>query len=101
MTFRKVLILGVNRYFLKCLDGLLSKGFDPVCIDKNPHAELYCPKNSFIACDIIDHQKVLGLARSLSVNAIVPTNDYGVKTAAYVSKNLSLTGNSEAAAIAA
>ena len=43
-------------------------------------------------CDIVDKQAVLELARNHKVSAVIPINDYGVVTAAYVTTQLGLKG---------
>lgn len=95
---KTVLILGASRYYLRCIEAARRDGYKVLAVDRNPSSEGFSAADFSAPCDIVDKEGILALARKFSVDGIVPVNDYGVPTAAYVAGKLGLPGISEEAA---
>ena len=89
---KKVLILGASRYYSRCIQATRKAGYYVIAVDKNPEAEGFAYANKSFACDIVDKELVLSISQEAEIDAIIPLNDYGVTTAAYVSQVMSLPG---------
>lgn len=89
---KKIIILGASRYYSKCIESAREAGYYVIAVDRNPESEGFAAADLGIACDIVDKEGVLALAKEHQVNGIVPVNDYGVPTAAWVSTQLGLPG---------
>ena len=97
----KLLLLGAGEYQLRMIQELQAMGVYIIAVDMNPHADGKAIANKFIAADIKDKNLVLHLAKENEVKAVMPVNDFGVRSAAFAAKHLNLIGLSEAAAEAA
>lgn len=95
---KTVLILGASRYYLRSIEAARAAGYRVIAVDRNPDSPGFSAADQFAVCDIVDKEGILTLAKRFNVNGIVPVNDYGVPTAAYVASKLGLPGISEAAA---
>ncbi len=92
---KKVLILGASRYYSKSIEAARRAGYYVIAADRNPQSYAFAYADASEVCDIIDKQSVLEVAKKYAIDAIVPVNDYGVPTAAYVAAKLDLHGISE------
>jgi biotin carboxylase len=92
---KKAIILGASRYYSRSIEAAKKAGYYIISLDRNPDSEGFNVANEYFVCDIVDKQKVLAIARNNNISGIIPLNDYGVPTAAYVSEKLNLPGISE------
>lgn len=92
---KKVIILGASRYYSKSIEAARNAGYYVIAVDRNPEAYAFQVADTFEVCDIVDKESVLAVARKHQIAGIVPINDYGVPTAAYVAAQLGLPGVSE------
>tara|TARA_B100000989_G_scaffold1766_1_gene1112 strand:+ start:5719 stop:6918 length:1200 start_codon:yes stop_codon:yes gene_type:complete len=95
---KKVLILGASRYYSRSIEATRNAGYRVIAVDKNPEAEGFAYANESKVCDIADKELVLSVAKKGEIDAIIPLNDYGVTTAAYVCQAMDLLGISVQAA---
>ncbi|PCI42156.1 MAG: hypothetical protein COB46_01190 [Rhodospirillaceae bacterium] len=89
---RKVLILGGGRYYLRGIQAACDAGYHVVVADRDENAPAKDVATTFETVDYSDSSAILKLARKHGINGIVPLNDYGVVTAAYVAQSLALPG---------
>jgi len=95
---KTILILGASRYYSKAIEAVKKTGFNVIAVDKNPESTGFKYADASEICDIIDVEGVKNIALKWNASAIIPVNDYGVPTAAKVSKILNLKGISPEAA---
>lgn len=98
---KKILILGASPYCLKSISAAKNAGYYVLAADKNPSSEGFASADLGITCDIVDKKAILDVARQYNIDAIVPINDYGVLTAAFVAEEMGLLGISKQAAVLA
>lgn len=101
VTKKKVIILGASRYYKRSIEASLRAGYHVIAVDKNPESEGFLAATESFVCDIVDQEGILALAKARGIHGIVPVNDYGVPTAAYVSSCLGLSGISAETALLA
>ncbi len=93
------MILGASRYYARSILKARGIGYRTIAVDRNPHAEGLAAADAHAVVDITDRDGVLTVARQHGIDGIVPLNDFGVETAAYVAYHLGLVGiTTEAAA---
>lgn len=92
---KRILILGASRYYSKSIEAARRAGYYVIVADRNPQAYAFAYADASEVCDIIDKEAVLVVALRYGIDAIVPVNDYGVPTAAFVAGKLGLPGISE------
>jgi biotin carboxylase len=95
---KTAMILGASRYYLGSIEVARRSGYRVVAVDRNPASPGFAAADSAEVCDIVNREGVLRLAREHCIDGIVPVNDYGVPTAAYVAEAMGLAGISPAAA---
>lgn len=95
MPPKRIIVLGASRYYSRSIAAARAAGYYVIAADRNPAAEGFAAADVGVQCDIVDREAVLRLARDHRVDAIVPVNDYGVPTAAYVARVLGIPGISE------
>jgi biotin carboxylase len=98
---KKILILGASRYYIRSIEATRRAGYYVIAIDRSPESEGFKAADESYVCDIIDKEGVLQLAKKIGIDAIIPVNDYGVPTAAYVMQRLGIKYISEETAEAA
>lgn len=96
---KKILILGASRYYSKSIEAARLAGYYVIAVDRNEQSEGFSAADAFAVCDIIDREGILKVAQSYGIDGIVPVNDYGVPTAAFVASKLGLPGISEQSAL--
>jgi biotin carboxylase len=95
---KRILVLGANRFYRRVLERLRNAGFFVLAVDRDPAAAARGVAHQFAAVDIVDRDAVLAFARGAAVDGIMAVNDFGVRTASYVSAALGLVGLTAAAA---
>lgn len=91
-------MLGASRYYVPSIAAARAAGYYVVAVDRTENAPGFAAADEGALCDIIDRERVLELAARVGADGIVPLNDYGVPTAAFVAARLGLPGISERAA---
>ncbi len=97
----RVLVLGASRYYARSIARLRDEGFGTIAVDKDPTAPGLTCADDFAVCDIVNVQGVTEVALKYKPDVVLPLNDFGVPTAALVSRNLGLPSISVDAADAA
>ena len=95
MGKKRILILGASRYYSRSISAARDAGYFVIAADRNASAEGFAVADVGVACDIVDRDAVLALAKEQRIDAIVPVNDYGVPTAAHVASRLGIPGIAE------
>lgn len=101
MAQKRVLILGASRYYSKSIEAVKNAGYFVIAVDREANSSGFAFADVGIKCDIIDKQEVLRVSRLYQIDGIIPVNDYGVPTAAFVAKELNLPGITPGAAVLA
>lgn len=86
------MILGASRYYARSILAAREMGCEVLAIDKNPHAEGFRYADFHEAVDITDIEGSIRTARDYAIDAVVAVNDFGVRTAAAIARQLRLTG---------
>jgi biotin carboxylase len=94
----KVLILGGNRYNILAIQAIKDKDIYTICIDRDENAEAKNYADEFYNIDFSNKEEVYKIAKKKNINAIIPTNDWGVIPSAYASNKLGLLFISESIA---
>ncbi|MEW5984359.1 MAG: ATP-grasp domain-containing protein [Acidobacteriota bacterium] len=89
---KRVLLLGGSRYYLSSIRAAKALGLEVVLVDRNPGAEGFQRADHSEVVDIADPDGVLKVARRYRIDGILPLNDFGVQTAAFVAHSLGLVG---------
>lgn len=95
---KKILLLCAGAAHIEIIKQLQDKGFYVIATDDNAEAAGKCYANEFYQTNIFNKEMVFALAKEKRVDAILPVNDVGVRSAAFASKKLSLIGLPEDAA---
>ncbi len=90
-VMNRILILGGGRYYLKAIEAAKKLGYYTIVIDREKDVPGYKIADKSRSIDIVDYEKVLEFAKDQKIDGIVPLNDYGVFTAAFVAENLGLS----------
>src|SRR5687767_4850923 len=98
---RTLLVLGAGAYYTRVLREVRALGYRTVAVDRNPASPGFALADAHEVVDIVDREGVLEVARRHGVDGVMPVNDFGVRTAAFVSARLGLVGISADAAEAA
>lgn len=98
---KKIAVLGAGYYNVNVYKKLKEGGFYSIAFDANEDAPGAAFADEFVNLNFSDKHLLLEYIKSNPVDAIMPINDWGTVSAAYVSEKLGLKGISEAAAIAA
>ncbi|MEN6348812.1 MAG: ATP-grasp domain-containing protein, partial [Syntrophomonas sp.] len=98
MNKNKVLLLGAGLHQIELIKDIQALGFHVTAVDRDQNVPGALYADDFYAIDIIDGPKIDELCNVKKINAIVPVNDVGVKTAAFVCTRSGLKGINQAAA---
>ena len=98
---KKIAVLGAGFYNINVYKKLKEGGFYTIAFDGNKEAPAAEFADEFVNLNFSDKNSLLEYLKSNLVDAIMPINDWGTVSAAYVSEKLGLKGISEQAAIAA
>lgn len=101
MKLKKIAVLGAGIYNIRVFDKLREAGYYTIAVDGNPDAPAAAFANEFAHINFTDKEALLQYFMQHPVDAVMPVNDWGTRSAAYVSKKLGLKGISEEAALAA
>lgn len=98
---KKILILGAGYYYRPVITRLRQAGFHVLAVDRDPAAPGAVFAHEFSPINLTDRKAVLAYARQKAIDGIMPVNDFGTRTSAYVCQEMGLIGLSPAAAGAA
>ncbi len=96
---KKIAVLGAGIYNIQVYKTLNKAGFYTLAIDANPNAPAQAFAHQFACVNFGDKEQLLAFIQQNPVDAIMPINDWGTQSAAYVSAKLGLVGISEQAAL--
>jgi biotin carboxylase len=96
-----IMLLGGSLPYVRNIQAAQEAGLRVVVVDKQADAPGLKQADECVVLDIQDRQGVLDAALELNIDAIVPMNDFGVPTAAFVSSALGIPGIPESVAEAA
>lgn len=92
MTRKRILMLGGAPGYSGCAKAVGEAGYDLIVVDRNSDAFCKQYADHFYPVDFSDLEATLEVARKAGVHAVIPMNDFGVPTAAYVAEQLGLIG---------
>ncbi|MCO5254557.1 MAG: ATP-grasp domain-containing protein [Bacteroidetes bacterium] len=98
---KKIAVLGAGLYNIGVYKELKTGGFYTIAIDGNPKAPCFEFADESVVLNFSDKKQLLEYLSQNKVDAILPINDWGTVSAAYVSEKLGLVGINEASAILA
>lgn len=101
MNKKTIMILGASRYYSRCIEGARAAGYKILVVDRNAESDGFRYADMSAVCDIADCDNILLLAIDNKIDGIVPINDVGVPTAAFVSERMGLRGISREVAVLA
>ncbi len=93
MYSQRLLVLGAGRFYIETIQRLRKYGFTVLCLDKDCNAPGFQFSNDYAVIDISDKESVLNYAKCQKVDAILPINDFGTRSAFYACQKLGLKGN--------
>jgi biotin carboxylase len=85
-----LLLLGASRYYQKSIQNIKSYGYKVFVIDRNPNAPGFIYADNHAVIDIVDAEKAYQFAFVNKIDGVLAINDYGVRTAAYISQKMGL-----------
>lgn len=97
---KKIAVLGAGYYNINVYKKLREGGFYTVAFDADKDAPGSVYADAFVNLNFSDKFLLLEYLKSNPVDAIMPINDWGTASAAFVSEKLGLKGISEKSAIA-
>jgi biotin carboxylase len=89
---KTVLVLGGGSYYVRAIERVRAAGYRTVVVDRDAAAPGLAIADAAHAVDLADPDAVLGVARRHGVDAVLPLNDFGVRSAARVADELGLRG---------
>jgi len=89
---KKILVLGASRYYVRTIMRLKDYGYKVFVIDRNPTSPGFKVADGFEVIDITDSKKSYDYAKKLNIDGVMPLNDFGVPTAAYINEKMELPG---------
>lgn len=92
MIMKKILILGAGYYYRQIITQLKEAGFYVLAIDRDHSAPGAQYAHDFEPVDIVDKISVLDFARKKKIDGIMAINDFGTRTASFVSQEMGLVG---------
>ena len=95
---KKILFLGASRYYQKSIESIKRYGYNVLVIDRNSNSPGFKSADKFAAIDITDEENACRFAMENKINGVLAINDFGVRTAAYISQEMGLNGLSYEAA---
>lgn len=90
-----ILVLGGGLTAVRTIERLRAAGFRTLVLDRTPAAPGFSVADAGQATDIADREAVLRAAEVAAIDGILPLNEIGVRTAAFVATRLGLVGNDE------
>ena len=98
---KTIAVLGAGIYNIQVYEKLREAGFYAIAIDGNTNAPAKDKADEFLHLNFTDKELLLAAIKEREVDAIMPINDWGTQSAAYVNAKLGLKGITEQAALAA
>jgi biotin carboxylase len=92
MAKKKILVLGASLYYKKVISSIKELNYIVLAVDREPTSPGFDYADKYAVIDIVDREKVLEFAIENEIDGIMPVNDFGVRTAFYVSQKLNLIG---------
>lgn len=89
---RRLMILGASRYYVRSILAAGELGCEVLVTDRNPRAEGFQHADYHEVVDITDIEGSIRLANKYEISGVVAVNDFGVRTAAAIAKELGLVG---------
>ncbi len=89
---KKLLVLGASRYYLKSIEALKKYGYKVYAIDMLENSPGFNVTDGYKVIDITDKEKALDYAKELNIDGVIPINDFGIQTAAYINEKMDLNG---------
>lgn len=90
---KKVLLLGGSRYLIPVIEAVHALGYQAITCDYLPNNYAHQYSDEYYNVSIVEKDRVLQLAQSLSIDGILSfACDPGVETAAYVAEKMGLPG---------
>ncbi len=89
---KSLLLLGAGIYYVRAIEEVKAAGYRTVVVDRDPGAPGLAIADAPHAIDLSDPDAVLTVAASEHVDAVLPLNDFGVRSAARVADALGLRG---------
>ena len=86
----KILILGAGRFYVDTIMKIKSAGFEVHAVDRNVDAPGKQESHFFKNIDIKNIDGIIEYVNDNQINGIMPLNDFGTRTAFYVSQKLNL-----------
>ena len=90
---KKVLILGAGLYHARIVHCLKRDNWHVIAIDRDKDAPAGPLADEFYPVDISDSKGVLSIAAKRAVDCVMPLNEFGMRSHAYVIDKLGLPGN--------
>ncbi|PID28829.1 MAG: hypothetical protein CSB55_03500 [Candidatus Cloacimonadota bacterium] len=91
---KKIMILGAGFYYIDIIKNLKRNGYYVIVSDKNPDAPGFEFADEYAVIDIVDKEALYNYAKELKIDGIMAVNDFGTRSAFYVSQKLGLTNPS-------
>lgn len=98
MQQKTLLILGAGVYTVQVIRQVQQIGYRTIVVDRNPASPGFQVADAFEVVDIVDREKVLEVAEKYHVDGIMPVSEFGVRSYAYATSKLGLTGIDSASA---
>jgi len=89
---KRVMILGASRYYIRSILAARELGCEVIAIDPHPDSPGFQYADHYEVLDIIDTQGGIRVAKKYGIDGVVAVNDFGVRTAAAIVKELGLVG---------
>ncbi len=97
---KTVMILGGSASEVPVVEASLNMGHKTIVVDRSDDVPCFHVDGAIVEREsIADKDAILNLAKKYSIDGIIASVDAGVRTAAYVAKELGLPGISEEAAV--
>jgi len=87
-----VLILGAGISYVNLIKAAKRANYNVVVVDRDSDAPGFDVADYAEVVDITNGEGVLEVAKEYDISAVIPINDYGVTTAAYVADKMGLPG---------
>lgn len=96
-----LVILGGNEMACPAIQRFMDLGHAVLVVDGNPDAPARALADVFVCSNFSDIKATEAALAEFEISGIMPINDFGVRTAAYVASQRGLPGNTVQAALAA
>ena len=90
---KRLLILGAGFYHKRVYRALRKGNYYLIGVDRDPNASAAAFADEFYPVDISDEDGIVNLAKHLGVHAVMPLNEFGMRSHAYAVEKLGILGN--------